>query len=108
MEPCAVRPIILSIHKNEGRSAMAHTVSCMRLALGIVASVLCVPDVKKAFSPPNLDGSVRFSGLSEPIKPWTLHLLRPSPNLPQRWLNWSPMPLSFGEIGPAVNCEADG
>jgi hypothetical protein len=87
---------------------MVLIVCCMRLALAIAAPVPCVPNVKKAFPPPNHDGSVPFSGLSLPIKRLPLHRFWQRPNLPQRALNWPRIPLSFGGIGHGVNCDADG
>ena len=48
MERCVALPTIPSIHRNGALSAMAPYGSCMRLALVIVAPVLCVPSVKRA------------------------------------------------------------
>src|SRR2546423_15382384 len=66
-------PIILSIHKNEDRSAMARCVWCMLLALLIVATALCEHSVKKTCSRSNLGGAVPFSGRSLPTKCSPLH-----------------------------------
>src|SRR6266702_5255946 len=80
-------PIILSIHKNEDRSAMARCVWCMLLALVIVATALCEHSVKQTFSRSNLGGSVPFSGRSLPTKcsplpPCSDHLSHP--HVPRR------------------------
>src|SRR2546426_2950417 len=108
MGPRSVPPIILSTHKNEGRSAMAHTVCCMLLASEIVVPVIGVPTLKRAFSLPTPDGSVRFSGLSLPLQRWPLHRFRQRPIFPQRCQNRPHVPRSFGGIGHGVNSDADG
>jgi hypothetical protein len=100
---CVAPPTTLSIRKNGDRSVMGLTVCCMRLALAIAAHVPCVPNVKKAFLPPNHDGSVPFSGPSLPLQRFCHRS-----HLPQRALNWPRISLSFGGIGHGVNCDADG
>ena len=108
MEAYSVPPIILSTHKNADPSVMALTVCCMPLASAIVAAVACVRSRKKAFPPPNPDGSVRFSGLSQPLKRVPLRRFRQRPTLLQRCLNRPRVPRSFGGIGPGVNSDGDG
>ncbi len=104
----SVLPIILCIHKNAGRSAMALTVCCMQLASGIVGPAPCGLRVKKALTPRNHVGSVPFSGQPPPLKRFPQHPFPRGLKLPQRRLNQSHASQCFGKIGHVVNSDGIG
>ena len=104
----SVLPIILCIHKNADRSAMALTVCCMQLASEIVGPALCGLRVKKAVTPRNHVGSVPFSGQPPPLRRLPQHRFPRCLKLPQRRLNQSRASQCFGRIGHVVNSDGVG
>jgi len=103
-----VLPIILFMHKNADRSAMALTVCCMQLASGIVPPAPGGLRVKKAVTPRNHVGSVPFSGQPPPLQRVPQHLFPRWLKLPQRRLNSSRASQCFGRIGHVVNSDGGG
>src|SRR5512135_108817 len=108
MEPCSVAPIILSTHKNEGRSAMARSVCCMLLASALVADAPCVPSVKKAVPPPHHDGSGPFSGPALLPRQFPLHLFSGHLNRSYSCQSHLLIAPSFGVLGHALTFGAHG